>query len=376
MNTLLDPVALTSRLVRYNSITGPQAENACGRDLGQWLTDAGFRVEYHEYGPGRPNLLARLGRSDLGPPLGFSGHLDVVPLGDQEWSVNPFGGDIVHGRVYGRGSTDMKGGIAAFVSAVAGLRRELESTAGVLLVITAAEETACQGALHLAKLGVLGNVSGLVLAEPTNNRPVIAHKGVLWVRAETEGVAAHGSTPQLGVNAIHKIADAVQALRALKLPDDLDPLMGCATLNIGKIGGGANINSVPDRAFVEVDIRTLPTMRHADIRDALEAALTATGARIDTLADLSGIWTDPRGPFVRDIFEIVKSETGATPAIEAAPYITDASALTPAFGGVPTVIWGPGDPALAHCCDEYIEVSRIEQATRFYDALLRRLVIK
>ena len=142
-------------------------------------------------------------------PIAFTGHTDTVPLGAQPWSVPPHEGLVKEGRLWGRGSSDMKSGVAAFVAAALRHAARLEGTAGVVLYITAGEETGCEGAFALARRGMQGQAGALVVAEPTSNRPLCGHKGALWLKATTRGVTAHGSMPDQGVNAVYAAARAV-----------------------------------------------------------------------------------------------------------------------------------------------------------------------
>ena len=228
----------------------------------------GFAVELVPFGEGRAQLLARIGGQADRLPLGFTGHLDTVPLGAPPWSVDPFAGDIKDGKLYGRGSSDMKSGVAAFVAACITQAGRLAATPGVLLVITAGEETGCTGAAALAATdGAIGAVGALVVAEPTGNKPLVGHKGALWLEAETKGITAHGSMPEKGVNAIYKAARAVAALEVFDFNVARHDVLGGPTLNVGTIQGGINMDSVPDRAAIGIDIRTIPALDHARVRD-------------------------------------------------------------------------------------------------------------
>jgi succinyl-diaminopimelate desuccinylase len=366
-------VELTRELIGFDTINPPGSELACLEHLGRLLDPAGFNLTYHPFGAGRANLLARIGGSDARPPLCFTGHVDTVPLGQQPWSVDPFAGEVADGRLYGRGSSDMKSGVAAFVCAACELAPRLAGTPGLVLVVTAGEETGCQGAFDLARRdGALGRAGAIVVAEPTENRPLLGHKGAFWLTGVTDGVTAHGSMPDKGVNAIYKAARAVSALEAFDFGTPPHPVMGAPTLNVGTIRGGININSVPDRAEFGIDIRSIPGQRHADIRRSLQCAL---GEEVDleTVIDFQGVWTEPGEQWAADVVELAGTVTGRRPAsVAAAPYFTDASALTPAMGGPPTIILGPGETAMAHQTDEYCEIPRIEQAVALFTAIGQR----
>src|SRR4051812_23961396 len=190
----IDPIELSRELVAFNTINPPGRELACIRHLENILTAAGLATSVHGFGQDRANLIARIGGHDGKPPLCFTGHVDTVPLGNAAWSVDPFAGAIMEGKLYGRGSSDMKCGVAAFVAAMCGIADQLiHSATGVVLVITAGEEIGCEGAFLLARDGVLGRAGAIVVAEPTSNVAVVGHKGALWLRAITTGVTAHGS---------------------------------------------------------------------------------------------------------------------------------------------------------------------------------------
>jgi succinyl-diaminopimelate desuccinylase len=359
-------IELTQELVRFNTVNPPGAERACAERLAGLLAGAGFAAELVPFGEGRAQLLARIGGKADRLPLGFTGHLDTVPLGAQPWSVDPFAAEIADGKLYGRGSSDMKAGVAAFVAACLALADRLAATPGVLLVITAGEETGCSGAEALVAAGNrLGRVGALVVAEPTGNRPLVGHKGALWLEAETKGVTAHGSMPEKGVNAVYKAARAVAALQEFDFNVARNDVLGAPTINIGTIQGGLNINSVPDRALIGIDIRTIPAQNHAQIREQL-SSLLGPDVGLKTLLDAKSVWTDPHDPWIGEVFRIARGVEDLDDDIGAAPYFTDASALAPALGSPPTAIIGPGELALAHQTDEYCLVSRIEKATEIY----------
>jgi succinyl-diaminopimelate desuccinylase len=371
MATGTDAAALTQSLLRFETINPPGNEDACARMLGAALEGAGFRIRYHSFGPGRTNLLADIGGQSDRLPLCFTGHIDVVPLGSAPWSKDPFAGETDAGRMYGRGSSDMKAGVAAFVAAAIRMAQHLERTAGLTLVITAGEENGCEGAFHLHRDGVLGRAGAVVVAEPTSNYPFVGHKGAFWLRAVTRGVTAHGSMPDKGDNAVYKAARAVTKLESFRFANPPHPLMGQATLNVGTFHGGLNINSVPDQAAVGIDIRTVPTVDHRELLAALTAQL-GPEVELQTLIDLESVYTDPDEPWMQSVFEVMTPILGARPAARAATYFTDAAALTLAYRNPPTVILGPGEPHMAHQTDEYCVVDRIAQSVGAYEEIIRR----
>jgi succinyl-diaminopimelate desuccinylase len=368
----LEALELSRELLRLNTINPPGEEQACADHLGGLLESAGFAVRAYEYAPRRTSLVARLGSSSGRPPLCFAGHVDTVPLGVTPWKRDPFAGEIAGGRLYGRGSSDMKCGIAAFVTAAVRLAGRLRASPGLVLVMVAGEETGCDGSRHLAGAsGALGEAGAIVVAEPTGNYPCVGHKEALWLHARTTGVTAHGSMPEQGVNAVYKGARAVAKLERFAFGGKPHPVLGSPTLNVGTISGGLNINSVPDGVTIGIDIRTIPDQKHEELAERLSAHL-GDEITLAPIIDVEGVWTDPAHPWMQEMFELTTPILGARPAVRGAPYFTDAAALTPAYGGPPTVILGPGEMERAHQTDEYCRVDRLDQAVELYEEIARR----
>ena len=371
MKAARDAAELTRELVRMNTVNPPGGEEACAHYLGALLEASGFQIRYHSFGAGRTNLIASMGRSSNKLPICFTGHIDTVPLGMAPWRMDPFAADTDAGKLYGRGSSDMKCGVAAFTVAALNLARHLDDTCGVSLVITAGEETGCEGAFHLYRDGVLGQAGAVVVAEPTSNYPLVGHKGVLWLRAKTRGVTAHGSMPERGVNAVYEAARAVLKLEQFRFPRPVHELMGQATLNVGTIRGGLNINSVPDAADIGIDIRSHPSVDHASLIRLLAEQLGAE-VELETLMDLDAVYTDPEDPWMQSVFELAAPMLGERPRPRTAAYFTDAAPLNRAYRNPPTVILGPGELEMAHQTDEYCLIERVEQSVACYEQIMLR----
>jgi succinyl-diaminopimelate desuccinylase len=355
-----------------NTINPPGNEEECAHLLGGILEDAGFDVAYHELSAQRASLVARIGGSNDTPPLCFTGHIDTVPLGAASWQVDPLSAETDADRLYGRGTSDMKSGVAAFVTALVDLAPRLHGTAGIELVITAGEETGCEGAFQLVRRGgALGRAGAVIVGEPTSNSPLVGHKGVLWLEARTRGVTAHASMPEKGVNAIYKAARAVSALEALRFQCAPHPLMGSPTLNVGTIHGGLNVNSVPDETRIGIDIRTTPNVDHGEIEAQIRGQL-GEAVEIETILDVESVYTEPEHVWVQEVFEVMQRSLGRSPRAEVATYFTDAAALNIAYGCPPTIILGPGEPEMAHQTDEYCVIDRIDEAVAAYEEIARR----
>ena len=359
-------LSLTRKLISFNTVNPPGQERDCAEYLASLLEDGGFKVTLYEFSERRTSLIAQIGSYGDKAPICFAGHMDTVPLGGNRWEKDPFSGEVDGDKVFGRGSSDMKGGLAAMVVAALRLANIANRKAGITLVCTASEETGCQGAHHLARLGnALGEAGALLIGEPTSNYPLVGHKGALWLEVRTSGVTAHGSMPEQGENAIYKAAQVVTQLQAYKFDISPHPLLGAPTLNVGTISGGMNINSVPDRAVIGVDIRTIPDQTNRDIYENLQSYL-GQEVKIERIVDAGSIITEPGHEWVQDVFDIMEPFCRKRPVARGVTYFTDASVLTPAFGNPPTLILGPGEPAMAHKLDEFCYISKIEEAVEAY----------
>ena len=365
---MIDAVELASRLVRFDTVNPPGRERGCGEYLASILEHNGFRAELVPLDDSRASVVARRGRP-RGAPFVLTGHIDVVPLGTRPWARDPFGGEIADGRLHGRGSSDMKSGVAAMVAAAVAEIAHVENDMEVVLVITAGEETGCDGARAIVEAKLVDRAAALIVGEPTANAAYVGHKGALWLKAIAEGVTAHGSMPEKGDNAVYKAARAVNRLETFAFDHGGHPVLGKPTLNVGTFHGGLNINSVPDRAEIEIDLRTIPGIDHAALRRDIAAHMREE-LRIETLIDLPGIWTSPQTPWVERVGRIVADVTGEPARIKTATYFSDASVLAPAIGAPPTLILGPGEPQLAHQTDEWCSVERIGQATTIYRRIM------
>ena len=368
-----DVVELTRELVATRTINPPGDEAQAASLVGARLEAAGFSVEAHEFDAGRVSLVARWGVSGDRPSLCLTGHLDTVPLGKADWSVDPFSGETDGDRLFGRGTSDMKGGTAAIVVAAAQVAASGGSpSAGLELVLCAGEETGCEGALALARAdGMLGRCGAVLVAEPTTNYPCVAHKGVVWADAVARGKTAHGSMPHLGENAIYKLARAVGRLEDFALEADEHPLLGLPTVSLGTFSGGININSVPDHATAGIDVRTVPGLDGDAVLDALRARL-GDEVELEPRVMLDPIDTDPDGEWVQDVFAVMEPLIGETPAPRGLAYFTDAAALSPAYGDPPTIICGPGDAEQAHRTDESCSMAALEAAAEGFFEISRR----
>jgi succinyl-diaminopimelate desuccinylase len=241
---------------------------------------------------------------------------------------------------------------------------------GVRLIFTACEEPGCFGAKYLVDTGFdLGKASAIIVGEPTSNVPAIGHKGALYLNVTTTGKTAHSSMPELGENAIYKAAKAICKIELFNFNVEKDPLLGLPTANVGKMQGGMNINSVPDHAEFTIDIRSTSKISHSEILVQLSQEL-GEEVTIKKLVDLPPVSSFESSPFIQLVYEVCGVDPKKGVKQKALPYMTDGSVLQQLYGGVPTVILGPGQPEMAHQTDEFCYLGKIEAAVTIYKNII------
>jgi succinyl-diaminopimelate desuccinylase len=325
--------------------------------------------------------LARLKGSGEMPALFYTGHLDVVPVGAEEWRHDPFGGEVVEGKLWGRGSSDMKGGNAAMIAAAQILAAaDLPLKGDLILAFTAGEEHDMLGAAEIATRSNLAPVQAVVVAEPSSNDVYVAEKGVLWLKTTTYGKTAHGSMPHLGQNAITMMMALLSELDSLTVPCEEHPLLGGFTRSINTIGGGVKINVVPDRCEATIDQRTVPGQDQAaivhqveDLIADLRQRLPNFRASVEVLNDRPPLASSPEEPVVQRFYDVVAEIVGKRPVPRGVNYCTDAVEFVPVFKA-PVIICGPGDADLAHQPNEYVEVAKLVEAAKIFTLAAARLL--
>ncbi|WP_314000822.1 M20 family metallopeptidase [uncultured Paenibacillus sp.] len=372
--------ALLARLIAIESHgEAPGLESTAAAFLLGWLSEHGIECRLEEVLPNRPNVIARIPGAGSGPSLLLNGHLDTVPpYGMPE----PFTAVKREGRIYGRGSVDMKGALAAMMMALALIKRSGILLAGdVVFAATVGEETYSPGAHHLAGSGFTADYA--IVGEPTGLRVGIAHKGVAWYEAEFTGLSVHGSVPEQGVNAVYRASRWICHLQDHYLPKlkaRSHPLLGSPTLNIGTIEGGTRPVIVPNRCAVGFERRLIPgeTAETAldELRETLtEARLAYPGfdGEVRIMDNFHGV---PHGPLqtlgngllARELLAAYEAEmAGGVPAA-AEPiglqFWTDGALLQRCCRE--TVVCGPGRIEQAHSDEEYIETDQLHAACRMY----------
>jgi acetylornithine deacetylase len=353
---------------------GAPGEHACAIVLRDVLHSWGFHTDLQDATAGRPNLVARIGSPRGGRSLMFNGHLDVVGV---EGMVHPpFAAEERDGRIYGRGSADMKGGIAAMCAAA--WRTAQAGTRGEIIVAAVAdEEYESFGTRTLLARGI--RADGAIIAEPTRLCIMPAHRGFAWIEVTISGRAAHGSRWDVGVDAIRHaglLLAELDRVDADVLPLSTHPLLGRASLHASFVEGGIGMSTYPDRCVLKLERRTIPGERVDDVVAEAERACAAVRSRRPTFdAEVklllaqqpSDVAVDT--PLVRELAHALE-EKGESARIEGMSAWTDAALLNEA--GIPTVCFGPGDIALAHAAEEYIPLDEIDRATDVLTSFAQR----
>jgi succinyl-diaminopimelate desuccinylase len=355
-------ITLAAELIRIRS--DEQAGELAAAELAaDRLESAGLDVALLPFGDGRRNVVARLeGAGER--PVCLSGHVDVVGADPAAWSRDPWDGAVEDGALHGRGASDMKGAVAAIiVAAEAWAATDPARRPPLLVVLSGGEETGCLGAQALAAAGALEPASVLIVPEPTSCRPLIGHRGGMWLRAELHGRPAHASAPHLGHSAVRDAAAAILAFDAIEHRSD--DLLGASTLSVGRIAGGVAVNVVPAHCTLDIDVRTLPGETGASWSERLRSAL-GPDAVITTMFEMPAVRSDPDAPALLQ----AAAALGLPRPAGAAPYITDASVLAAALDA-PVLLWGPGDLSQAHAVDERCSVDQIGDVAERLAALPR-----
>jgi succinyl-diaminopimelate desuccinylase len=331
----------------------------------------GFLVTLDRCDATHANLYARLLDAPESPGLCLAGHIDTVTARAAGWSTPPLQADERQGRLYGRGSCDMKGGVAALLCAAAAMRPRLRPGQDLRVHLYGGEEVGCLGSRHMAERRPeeLAGVGAAIVAEPTALLPSVGHRGALWLRVTASGNAAHASMPQLGDNALTRLLPVAARIQAYDAGKWRHPQMGPATLTLTTLHAGSGCNMVPDAAGLTVDIRTVPGQDQgavlADIRD-----LAGEACRVEVLTRVPSLWTPPDLPWVRRVARLAHGAAGQTPAPVTSQFFTDGASLRLAKPELPIIILGPGEQGVAHQTNEWCAVPQLCRAVDVYMAIL------
>lgn len=370
-------MALTSELVAVDTRNPPGSEAAvegvCRAAFEPWNPS----IRKVEPAPGRRSLVVELPHPDGPgdrPTLIVNGHLDVVPVEAEAWSTEPFTPTVRDGRIYGRGTADMKGGIAAAICALDVLRAAGRKPACDLAFHLVADEEV-GGALGTKVLLEQGLIRGdaCLVPEPTSLDLCVAERGLLQANLTVHGRPGHGSRPREGVSAIEHAASVVLALHAADFGDTDHPLLGRPTANVGTIEGGSSFNTIAASCRVGLDRRILPGVGEAEAIEQVRARIAEAGVEglrydLDVIAFGEASEMSSEDPFARLVGDAVTKATGQAPDVIGMTFTTDARFVRNQ-AGLPAVVCGPGELACAHVTDEWVAIDRLVDATVAYAEL-------
>lgn len=367
---------LLQQLVRIPSVnpdndpgTDRTGEAEIANFLAGWLHDLGATVTFEEIRPGRPNLIARFAPLDGRPRILLGPHLDTVGVGGM--TVDPFASEIRDGRMFGRGTSDTKGPMAAMLWALRENAAALRDAPVAIDFVGFMGEESCQwGSRHFGEAHG-ADYQFAIVGEPTSLDIVHTTKGSLWATLRATGKAAHSSQPERGDNAVMKLTRALTAVHdplVEQLATFTHPVLGPSTLNVGLIRGGSRPNIVPDLAEAEIDIRLTPALTEAGGALALLRE-TLAGHQVEILAadEKPSMETPADHPWVQRLQQV-------RPASKCvgAPWFSDASLLSKA--GIPSICLGPGSIDQAHTCDEFIDLAALEEGASFFSAFIQSAI--
>lgn len=363
-----DPLALTEALVSIPSVNpaleaGGTAEAEIARACADWLGRWSFDVRLVEVTPGRFNVIGTVGGE--GPTVLLNGHLDTV--GVSGMTVDPFEPKVSNGRLYGRGSCDMKAGIAALLAAGKQVADDPDFGGRLIVALTADEEHASIGMEALVREGVVADCA--IVCEPTELAVMPAHKGFVWITVEFEGVAAHGSRPEVGIDAIRHAAEFLVELDRYEEALRRGPahtLLGHPSIHAGTIQGGSAPSVYPGRCTLVLEQRLLPGESPEQVEAAVRALVERVAERVPDLSATVTRGLYRPGTEVSIQSELVSTLLESCRAVDVAERVEGMTAWVDAAflneAGIPTVCFGPGSIEHAHTADESVSVEEVERA--------------
>ncbi|WP_249870516.1 M20 family metallopeptidase [Oceanobacillus saliphilus] len=378
-------IQLTRELVKIPSVyrendpTGNETEVASY--VANYLNQIGIETHIEEVVPGRPNVIGIVDSGKPGKTLLFEGHTDVVTAGNREaWKYDPFGAEIVDGRMYGRGTNDTKGNLACMITAVQSILLDKEEFTGkIILCIPCDEEGLMLGIKHFIKQGWADGVDGAIICEPEENQVCIAQRGAIRLQVDIFGKMAHGAISWSGINPNWRLARFIVELEKLEKEEQErygeDPFLKwpsiTPTIIQSPFKGEAQINVIPDHCMLTLDIRTIPAQNHDDLLQKIDSIVDRLKAEdADFRSELTVIDNRPPtltakdDPVVQAIYEAVQGVTGKTPIYNGVPGATDGTFLH--VHGIPIVTIGAGDREVPHQLNEYVDIEELAETTAIY----------
>ncbi len=369
---------LLKMLVGTETVNPPGNEKILAEKMATVFLKEGIEAKIEDVEPNRANLIACIPGEKSAPAFMVTGHIDTVPIGNVKWNHDPFGCEVEENLVYGRGVTDMKGSVAAIMYAMILMKRNgVIPKQDIVFCATCGEEYGCVGAKAFTAKGGMRGIGAVLVGEPSTGDALLAHRGAMWVKVKFHGKAAHGSMPELGINAINRAAKFIIALNAQAFECKPDKWLGMPTFTVNTLNGGIATNVVPDYAECTIDFRTIPGQTKEDVVAFVENALVTAGtgdkdfaAEYEFIIDALPV-ACPEGA---SIIGALDSAAGKLLKRRYVNYYTDASALV-GNTNIPIVIYGPGDETKSHQPDENLSLTSFYNSITVYYNLMSEYLI-
>ncbi|MFD2924857.1 M20 family metallopeptidase [Halobacillus naozhouensis] len=378
-------ISLTQELVRIPSVYRPGVkggnEEKVAHYVADYLKQKGIEVHIEEVEPGRPNVIGIVDSGKPGKTLLLEGHTDVVTEGDHSaWRYDPFGAEIVEGKMYGRGTNDTKGNLACMITAVDSILQDDEEFTGkIILCIPCDEESMMIGIKHFIKNGWADKVDGAIICEPEENQVCISQRGAMRLELKTYGKMAHGAISWSGINPNWRMARIIVELERLEKKEQerlgKHPTLGwpsiTPTILSAPVKGEAQINVIPEQCMTTLDIRTVPGQDHEVLKQEILEIFTRLKkddehfkADFGVIEDRPWTETDKEEAVVKAVAKAVKNVMKQEPKYNGVPGATDGTFLH--IAGVPIVTIGAGDREIPHQINEYVDIEELAETTQIY----------
>ncbi len=359
---------LTKDLVAFDSQNPPGSTIEITKYLQEESKSLGFDSKIYSMDEHRSNIVITFGKGEK--DIVLSGHLDTVPVGDEsQWKYPPLQVTEKDGKLFGRGTVDMKGGVASLIAVMDAISRSnIELNYRLVFAGTADEEVGMNGAFHLKEKGIMDNAECLIITEATDLKVGIAEKGPYWIRVKVKGKAAHGSMPEVGINAIEGVCVGIKAFKDI-VPITKHDLLGQTTLNVGMINGGTKINVVPEDCYIDCDFRLIPEVNQEEFNSSITELLKKLSDENDcqytheVLHIVPAVETNQDELIVKGLMKWSKRIAKLDEKPIGLTYGTDAAALIPP-DSIPFAIIGGGSPSVLHQANEYVHLSDLVDASK------------
>ena len=372
-------IEILKGLIQRKSQNPLETEEEVAKYVQHLLIENNIKAELSYASPGRPNVIAKIKGAGDGPTILYNGHLDVVPAGC-DWNIDPFDGIIKDDRMYGRGTADMKSGVAAMIYAAIILNRMGNRFLGqLILFFNVDEERENLGMLKFLEEEHKADFA--IISEPTSLDICIGHKGVARYRVKTYGTNGHVSFVEKPDNALYKMTKLINELEKLSfvVKEKEHPLIGKASLAVTQIKGGTAPNIVPNYCEIEIDRRLLPGEKQEEVLSQIEECLNIIAKsnnfeyELENYLFIPASYIDESHSFIKQVSQSILAVKKHEPEIKAFEACCEAPFLS-VEKGIPTIICGPGNLQQAHVTDEYVELNQVKDASKiFIDLILRML---